>query len=87
MQSHSEPLDIQAPSVSVVFLCVLWCARYRLARELHAYDKTTTKSQHYNYNINRLTASVLHASPCLQLSIPTARRKEKAHGHARPSRL
>ena len=101
-----QTLNPEAPSVSVVFLCTLWyCARRRyeflmsyiekdkLARGLHTHDTTTTKSQHYNYNIDRLTASVLHASPCLQLSITdgsTAWRfyvKEKAHGHTRPSRL
>ena len=26
----------------------------------------TQLSQHYNYNIDKLTASVLHALPCLQ---------------------
>ena len=46
-----------------------YISRYRLARGLHTHDTTTTKSQQYNWNIDRLTASVLHASPCLQLSI------------------
>ena len=63
----------------------LHISHYRFSRGLHAYETTDIKSQHHSYNIDRFTASVLHASPCLQLNITDG--KEKAHSHTCPSHL